>query len=200
MRRILFHKNESADARRWRSVARLLHSVWLSLASPRFRTDVRGAGGTVIRTALAIVVVAGLLLPRHGARALDRIRTTYLTKCGGCHGIEGQSGQTYIPTLRGRAGALTCTAEGRSYLLEVPGVSMSLIRDDTLMAQVMNFVLFDLGGGSTPQGTAPFTAQEVHARRGHPLSTTDLPSVRAGVWARAIRACAARSGGHAGQY
>ncbi|MBB2155834.1 cystathionine beta-lyase [Gluconacetobacter diazotrophicus] len=147
---------------------------------------------------VAALAVAGLLPPGPAARALDRTRTTYLTKCGGCHGIEGQSGQTYIPTLRDRIGVLTCTAEGRSYLLEVPGVSMSLIRDDALMAQVMNFVLFDLGGASTPRGTAPFTAREIHALRGHPLDTTDLPTVRAAVWARATAACAAQAGGHSG--
>ncbi|MBB2172577.1 cystathionine beta-lyase [Gluconacetobacter asukensis] len=130
--------------------------------------------------------MAGLMMSGHGALALDRTRTTYLEKCGGCHGIEGQSGQTYIPTLRDRIGTLSCTPEGRAYLLTVPGVSMSLIRDDALMAQVMNFVLFDLGGHSTPPGTTPFTAEEVHAQRGHPLSTTDLLAVRAQVWARAI--------------
>ncbi|GBQ31610.1 cytochrome c class I [Gluconacetobacter sacchari DSM 12717] len=139
---------------------------------------------------LAIVAVAGLMMPGRGAWALDQVRSTYLEKCGGCHGIEGRSGQTYIPTLRDRVGTLSCTPEGRTYLLTVPGVSMSLIRDDALMARVMNFVLFDLGGESTPTGTRPFTAAEIHAQRGHALSTTDLPALRGQVWARAI-ACAA---------
>lgn len=153
-----------------------------------------------VRPVLALLALAGLLLPGQPARALDQTRSTYLMKCGGCHGIEGQSGQTYIPTLRDRIGTLTCTQEGRAYLLRVPGVSMSLIRDDALMAQVMNFVLFDLGGSSTPPGTPPFTVQEIRALRGNPLRTTDLPSLRAGVWGRAVTACAARTGGAAHPY
>lgn len=142
---------------------------------------VRGTGPV-----MAIAAMTGLMMSGQAAWALDQVRTTYLEKCGGCHGIEGQSGQTYIPILRDRIGTLSCTPEGRAYLLTVPGVSMSLIRDDALMARVMNFVLFDLGGPSTPAGTRPFTAEEVRAQRGHPLSTTDLPAVRAQVWARAI--------------
>ncbi|WP_408870812.1 cystathionine beta-lyase [Gluconacetobacter takamatsuzukensis] len=142
------------------------------------------------RSGVVMAAMAGLMMSGQAALALDQVRTTYLEKCGGCHGIEGLSGQTYIPTLRDRIGTLSCTPEGRAYLLTVPGVSMSLIRDDALMAQVMNFVLFDLGGHSTPAGTRPFTAEEVHTQRGHPLSTTDLPAVRAQVWARAT-ACAA---------
>ncbi|GAA4493338.1 cystathionine beta-lyase [Gluconacetobacter tumulicola] len=168
MQRILFPENLTENARWWRAGARF--------------TRATGA-------AVAIGVMAGVMMSGQGALALDRTRTTYLEKCGGCHGIEGQSGQTYIPTLRDRIGTLSCTPEGRAYLLTVPGVSMSLIRDDALMAQVMNFVLFDLGGHSAPPGTTPFTAEEVHAQRGHALSTTDLPAVRAQVWARAI-ACA----------
>ncbi len=149
----------------------------------------RGRLARLTGAALMIAALVGPVLPGRAALALDQVRTTYLEKCGGCHGIEGLSGQTYIPTLRDRIGTLSCTPEGRAYLLTVPGVSMSLIRDDALMAQVMNFVLFDLGGRSTPAGTRPFTAEEVRTQRGHPLSTTDLPAVRAGVWARAV-ACA----------
>ncbi|MBB2202462.1 cystathionine beta-lyase [Gluconacetobacter tumulisoli] len=150
--------------------------------------------------AVALIVVAGILVLPRQARALDGTRTTYLVKCGGCHGIEGLSGQTYIPVLRDRVGSLTCTSEGRSYLVRVPGVSMSLIRDDAVMARVLNFVVFDLGGSSTPKGTRPYTAKEVHALRGHPLQTTDLPGLRAGVWGRAVAACAAQAGHAAGAY
>ncbi|GBQ30456.1 cystathionine beta-lyase [Gluconacetobacter azotocaptans] len=161
----------------------------------RFPKVARAAGSAVVLLALA-----GLVASPRPASALDGTRTTYLVKCGGCHGIEGLSGQTYIPVLRDRVGSLTCTPEGRSYLVQVPGVSMSLIRDDAEMARVLNFVVFDLGGSSTPKGTRPYTAEEVHALRSHPLRATDLPELRAGVWGRALTACAAQAGHAAGAY
>ncbi|OAG73905.1 cystathionine beta-lyase [Gluconobacter japonicus] len=115
--------------------------------------------------------------------------TNYLTHCGGCHGIEGISGRTFIPVLRDQVGIFTCSAEGRAYLARVPGISMSLIRDDQELADVLNFVLFQLGGKSTPAGTARYSASEVHELRAHPISTTDLLSLRAEVLSRAQASC-----------
>jgi len=131
-----------------------------------------------------------LFLSGHAALALDKVRSTYLMKCGGCHGVEGHSEQTFIPVLRDQVGAFLCSAEGRAYVVRVPNVSMSLIRDDALLAKVLNFVVFDLGGKSTPTGAAPYTAAEVHLLRQKPLSNTDLESLRAGVIMRAVTACA----------
>lgn len=126
-----------------------------------------------------------------GARAAIQTHTVtnYLTHCGGCHGIEGISGKTFVPTLRDQVGWFACSPEGRDYLVRVPGISMSLIRDDGELADVLNFVLFRLGGASTPAGTRPFTAAEVHKLRAQPLQTDDLMALRAEVLSRARAAC-----------
>ncbi|GAC88789.1 hypothetical protein NBRC3257_3053 [Gluconobacter thailandicus NBRC 3257] len=71
----------------------------------------------------------------------------------------------------------------------MPGISMSLIRDDQELADVLNFVLFQLGGKSTPAGTPHYSASEVHELRAHPISTTDLLSLRAAVLSRAQASC-----------
>ena len=123
---------------------------------------------------------------------IDATRTAYLTRCGGCHGIEGVSAAAVVPDLRGQAGYFLCTPEGRDYMLRVPNVAMSMIPDDARLAAVMNFVVFRLAGASTPAHTAPFTAQEVHAARRQPLHSTDLAALRSVVLARAIAACEAR--------
>lgn len=115
--------------------------------------------------------------------------TNYLTHCGGCHGIEGISDKTFVPSLRNQVGWFTCSPEGRDYLVRIPGISMSLIRNDQELADVLNFVLFRLGGGSTPPGTKFFTAQEIHSLRAYPLQTDDLMAMRAGVLSRARAAC-----------
>ncbi|MDN7350387.1 c-type cytochrome [Acetobacter senegalensis] len=123
------------------------------------------------------------------AALLDHATTNYLTHCGGCHGIEGASPRTFVPLLRDHVGTFDCSAEGRAYLVRVPGVSMSLIRDDQELADVMNFVLFRLGRSSTPAGARPFTAEEVHTLRAQPLTTTDLLKLRAEVLSRAAAQC-----------
>ncbi|MCP1213429.1 cytochrome c family protein [Acetobacter okinawensis] len=125
-----------------------------------------------------------------GATTLSHTQSVYVSHCGGCHGIEGISGPTFVPTLRNSVGSFACTPEGRAYLVRVPGVSMSLIRDDQTLADVMNFVLITLGGSSTPPDFKPYTAAEVHAWRAHPLSGPDFMATRAHVLERALAVCA----------
>ncbi|ARW09824.1 c-type cytochrome [Acetobacter ascendens] len=137
-----------------------------------------GAGG-VARAADAVP----------GATSLNPTQVAYLSHCGGCHGIAGVSGPTFVPMLRDSVGSFACTDEGRKYLVQVPGVSMSLIRDDQQLADVMNFVLIDLGGKSTPPGFKPYTAAEVHEWRQHPLSMPDFMANRAHVLERSLAAC-----------
>ena len=125
------------------------------------------------------------------APTLDRTQTAYLTHCGGCHGIEGISGPTFVPMLRDTVGTFACSEEGRRYLVQVPGVSMSLIRDDQELADVMNFVLFTLGGKSTPPTAKPYTAAEIHEWRQSPMSVTDFMERRAHILQNAVAACQA---------
>ena len=125
-----------------------------------------------------------------GTTTLSHTQSVYVSHCGGCHGIEGISGPTFVPTLRKSVGSFACTPEGRAYLVRVPGVSMSLIRDDQTLADVMNFVLITLGEGSTPPWFKPYTAAEVHTWRAHPLSGPDFMAMRAHVLERALAACA----------
>lgn len=128
------------------------------------------------------------------ATPIARTEAAYLMRCGGCHGVEGVSVPGLVPTLRDQVGIFACTAEGRDYMLRVPNVAMSRIDDDGLLAAVMNFVVFRLGGASTPARTLPYTAAQVHAARGRPFDSTDIEALRAQVMSRAIQACAAPSG------
>lgn len=134
-------------------------------------------------------LVCGVFPCTSDAALLDHATTNYLTHCGGCHGIEGISTRTFVPLLRDHVGTFTCSTEGRAYIGRVPGVSMSLIRDDQELADVMNFVLFRMGGKSTPAGTKPFTAAEIHTLRAQPITTTNLLALRAEVLSRAAAQC-----------
>ena len=85
----------------------------------------------------------------------------YVEYCSGCHGMQGNSAPAEIPVLRDRVGYFLCTKDGRDYLIRLPNVAYSAITDNQELAQMMNFVVFGLGGNSAPKGAKPFTATEV---------------------------------------
>jgi hypothetical protein len=118
-------------------------------------------------------------------------QSDYVEYCSGCHGMQGNSAPAEIPVLRDRVGYFMCTREGRDYLIRLPNVAYSAISDDQELADMMNFVVFGLGGASAPKGTKPFTAAEVKRLRARALGTQSLIAARATVVDKLISACAA---------
>jgi hypothetical protein len=112
----------------------------------------------------------------------------YLESCGGCHGIDGISSQQHVPALRGSVGQFLCTTAGREYLVRLPNVAFADVNDQVL-ADLMNFVVFGLGGASTPVGTKPYSREEVAALRRQPLKNRPLADMRAMILADAIVRC-----------
>ena len=114
----------------------------------------------------------------------------YVEYCSGCHGMQGNSAPAEIPVLRDRVGYFMCTREGRDYLIRLPNVAYSAITDNQELADMMNFVVFGLGGNSAPKGTKPFTAAEVKRLRTQALGTQSLIAARATVVDKMITTCA----------
>jgi len=128
-----------------------------------------------------------------GAPALPMLTTPesdYVEYCSGCHGMQGNSAPAEIPVLRDRVGYFMCTKEGRDYLIRLPNVAYSAITDNQELADMMNFVVFGLGGSSAPKGTRPFTAAEVGRLRAQALGTQSLIAARAAVVGKLISSCA----------
>ena len=92
--------------------------------------------------------------------------------------------------LRDRVGYFMCTREGRDYLIRLPNIAYSAITDNQELADMMNFVVFGLGGNSAPKGTRPFSAAEVGRLRTKALATHSLIAVRADVVAKLGSGCA----------
>ena len=84
-----------------------------------------------------------------------------------------------------------CTPEGREYIVRLPNVAFAAA-DDAALADVMNFVVFSLGGESVPEGVAPYSSREVGALRRQPLKNRPLDEMRAQILADAIASCARR--------
>lgn len=118
-------------------------------------------------------------------------RSDYIEHCGGCHGVDGRSAPAQLPELRGRVGYFMCTPEARAYLIRLPNIAHSRIIDNQQLADLVNFVIFGLGGTSARTGTKPFTAAEVAQERQFALSSVSLKAERARHVESAIRKCGA---------
>ncbi len=170
----------------------------------------RAKGMAMLGLAAAMLVPAGLaarsddavsarLLSRQAtvARGLAALtdpelaRSDYVEHCAGCHGVQGLSAPAKLPELRGRVGYLMCTDETRAYLLRLPNIAKSRITDNQQLADLLNFMVFALGGESVLAGTTPFTAAEVERERRFALTDASLVAERKRHVATAIRRCGA---------
>jgi hypothetical protein len=134
---------------------------------------------------------AGSTPGRHEVTRLNEVQSIYLQHCGGCHGIQGISAPREVPSLKGQVGNFLCTAEGRAYLIRLPNVALAPVSDQ-MLADMMNFVVFDLGGPSSAAPNAsPYTAAEVAQLRRRPLTDTGLADYRARIVKDMIGRCGA---------
>jgi hypothetical protein len=143
-----------------------------------------------------VSVVAALIFAAAAGQAQPELpllttpESDYVEYCSGCHGMQGNSAPAEIPVLRDRVGYFMCTREGRDYLIRLPNVAYSAITDNQELSDMMNFVVFGLGGNSVPKGTRPFTAPEVRRLRADALGTQSLIAARAAVVDKMVTTCA----------
>ena len=148
------------------------------------------AAGAALLLAVVSASAAPLLPELQGLPELTTPQSDYVEHCSGCHGMQGNSAPAEIPVLRDRVGYFMCTREGRDYLIRLPNIAYSAITDNQQLADMMNFVVFGLGGNSAPKGTRPFSAAEVGRLRTKALATHSLIAVRADVVAKLGSGCA----------
>jgi hypothetical protein len=101
----------------------------------------------------------------------------YILACAGCHGLHGVSNSDLVPSLQGLVGYFLELPEGRAYLSRLPNVAFSTLSDAQLAA-VLNYMVFEIGGASTPVGTRPYAAAEVGVWRKQPLTEITLSAYR----------------------
>ena len=105
-------------------------------------------------------------------RRLSKPAATYAANCAGCHGHSGRS-VSEIPTLVNRIGYFVRIPEGRAYLVQVPGVAMSAVRDEDL-AEMLNWLLNTYSAAQLPGDFKAYTGTEVLELRSVPI----IPWVR----------------------
>jgi mono/diheme cytochrome c family protein len=92
----------------------------------------------------------------------------YMLYCMGCHGPEAQGVPGKVPALAGSVSRFMRTADGRDYVLRVPGAANSVLGDAQLAA-VLNW-LAERDAAAGEARAVPFTEAEVARVRHVPLS------------------------------
>lgn len=116
----------------------------------------------VARRALMVVAVAAGLL---AATASADARFDYLLYCAGCHLEDGSGAPPEVPNLRANLDVFAGMADGRAYLVRVPGASQAPLSDARLAA-VFNWMI-EAFYQSTD--VVPYSAEEIASYRGESL-------------------------------
>jgi mono/diheme cytochrome c family protein len=118
-----------------------------------------------MRRALALLLCAA-------AAHAEPPQVNYMLHCMGCHLMDGGGMPPEVPRLAGRVGYYLEVPEGRRYLVQVPGAAQSLL-DDAALADVLNWILAELGRESVSAGFEPYTGAEVGRYRRRPPEDID---------------------------
>ena len=122
-------------------------------------------------------LVAGAIAAALSGVAAAGPAQDYTLFCMGCHGAQAQGVPGKIPPLAGVVSLYMRTAEGRNYVLRVPGAANSALPDAQLAA-VLNWLAERYGAAGEP-APAPFTTEEVARTRHLPLA--DVKATRRAV-------------------
>jgi hypothetical protein len=74
------------------------------------------------------------------------------------------------------------------YIVRLPNVAFANV-DDRMLAEVMNFVVFGLGGTSAPAGAKQYSPREIAILRRKPLKNRQLADMRAVILAQVTAQC-----------
>ena len=95
-------------------------------------------------------------------------RQDWMLHCQGCHGADGSLQRPGMPALRGRVATYLGKAEGRAWLVRVPGVASASLADARL-AETLNWMLAAFDAEHMPDDFEAFTGEEVGALRTRPV-------------------------------
>ena len=99
-------------------------------------------------------------------------RVNFQLQCMGCHHADGAGEEGRVPSLRRTLVPFSATAEGRDFVMRVPGVAQAPLGDAEIAA-LLNWMARNLSDVPLPAGFIDYTAAEVGLARHRPL-----PAVR----------------------
>jgi mono/diheme cytochrome c family protein len=135
--------------------------------------------GSVLRRYTQLMVLSAMGLGASAGWSKDlaeRARLHYLQHCVGCHQTDGSGmPDNSVPSMRGALGRFLSVPGGREFIVQVPGVLHSPLRDHEI-ANLMNWLLPQVSAATLPPHTAPYTAAEIKRLREQRLH--DIPGTR----------------------
>ncbi len=132
--------------------------------------------GTDLRPALwRLLLLWGPALSASAAATEGSPAFDYRMNCEGCHAIGGVGAEPHVPALTANLAPFLQTAQGREYLVRVPGVRQASI-SDARVANLLNYVIIRFGDPSNTSNFAPITEAEVARYRARPY--LNVPAAR----------------------
>ena len=113
-------------------------------------------------------------------------QTHWQLLCMGCHHPDGAGEPGRVPSLRDTLVPFGSREDGRAFMIRVPGVAQSTLKDDAI-ADLLNWMVQHLSSTPAPADFRPFTTAEVTAARSAPLAAVKQER------ARLLRSLAAHS-------
>lgn len=107
------------------------------------------------------------LLASGGYAQDKRAYTNYLLHCQGCHMPEGQGALGAVPRLKNFVGYYLHSREGRDFIAQVPGVTMSSL-DNEELSELLNWMVRAYSAEQLPDKFIPYTADEIASLRKTP--------------------------------
>ena len=114
----------------------------------------------------ALTGIGGLWLCQMAAAFEPSVN--YMLQCMGCHTPDGSGAAGRVPSIRSTLLPFSAVAAGRQFLVQVPGASQSTLSDAEL-ADLLNWMIENLGDEPRAMVFKPFTGAEVASYRSKPL-------------------------------
>jgi mono/diheme cytochrome c family protein len=116
-----------------------------------------------------MTIVMAIALTFAGAAWSYQLAVNFQLQCMGCHRADGSGQPGRVPSMRNSLLLFSATADGRNYVIRVPGVAQSPLSDaDT--AALLNWMARNLSDHALPSGFTDYTAAEVASLRHRPLA------------------------------
>ena len=125
------------------------------------------------RTGVFMVMIATVM---SSARAYTP-RVNYQLQCMGCHHADGAGEYGRVPSVRPTLVPFSMSADGRNFLLRVPGVAQAPLADAEIAA-LLNWMAHNLSDVPVPDNFVEFTAVEVGSVRHQPLAAVAATRAR----------------------
>jgi len=96
-------------------------------------------------------------------------RVNYQLQCMGCHHADGAGDEGRVPSVRRTLVPFSSLAEGRDFVMRVPGVAQAPLSDADIAA-LLNWMVRNLSDVPVPDAFVDYTADEVAGARHRPLA------------------------------